>query len=43
MGELAGVTAIDGRRIGSGAVGPMTVRLTALFRDLTAREGTIVV
>jgi len=43
MGELAGVTTIDGRRIGSGAVGPMTQRLTALFRELTAREGTVVV
>jgi branched-chain amino acid aminotransferase len=43
MGELAGVTTIDGRRIGTGVVGPMTSRLTGLFRDLTAREGTIVV
>jgi hypothetical protein len=37
------VTTIDGRRIGTGAVGRMTLRLTALFRELTAREGTIVV
>jgi branched-chain amino acid aminotransferase len=43
MGELAGVTTVDGRRIGTGAVGPMTSGLTGLFRDLTAREGTIVV
>ena len=43
MGELAGVTTIDGRRIGDGAVGPMTRRLTALFRELTAREGDVVV
>ena len=43
MGELAGVVRIDGRTIGSGGVGPMTTRLTALFRDLTAREGTPVV
>jgi hypothetical protein len=43
MGELAGVTTIDGRRIGTGVVGSMTSRLTGLFRDLTAREGTIVV
>lgn len=43
MGELAGVTTIDGRRIGTGAVGPMTSRLTGLFRELTAREGTVVV
>jgi branched-chain amino acid aminotransferase len=43
MGELAAVTTIDGRRIGDGAVGPMTRRLTALFRELTAREGDVVV
>ncbi len=43
MGELAGVTTIDGRRIGAGVVGPVTQRLTALFRELTAREGTVVV
>jgi branched-chain amino acid aminotransferase len=43
MGELAAVTMIDGRRIGNGTVGPMTQRLTALFRELTGREGTIVV
>lgn len=42
MGELAAVTTIDGRTIGSGKVGPMTERLTALFRELTAREGTVV-
>jgi branched-chain amino acid aminotransferase len=43
MGELAAVTTIDGRRIGEGTVGPMTQRLTALFRELTGREGTVVV
>ena len=43
MGELAAVTRIDGRMIGTGVVGPMTQRLTALFRELTAREGTVVV
>jgi branched-chain amino acid aminotransferase len=43
MGELAAVTMIDGRGIGSGTVGPVTQRLTALFRELTAREGTVVV
>lgn len=42
MGELAAVTTIDGRGIGAGVVGPMTQRLTALFRDLTAHEGTVV-
>jgi branched-chain amino acid aminotransferase len=43
MGELAAVTTIDGRRIGDGTVGPMTRRLTALFRELTAGEGDAVV
>lgn len=42
MGELAAVTRIDGRVIGNGTVGPITQRLTALFRELTAREGTVV-
>jgi len=42
MGELAAVTKVDGRTIGSGEPGPMTVRLSALFRELTAREGTVV-
>jgi branched-chain amino acid aminotransferase len=40
MGELAAVTRVDGRAIGEGRPGPMTSRLTALFRELTAREGT---
>ena len=39
MGELAAVTKIDGRTIGDGRVGPMTQRLTELFRELTPREG----
>jgi branched-chain amino acid aminotransferase len=43
MGELAGVTVVDGRTIGNGAVGPVTERLTALFRELTSREGDVVV
>jgi branched-chain amino acid aminotransferase len=43
MGELAAVTTIDGRTIGSGRAGPMTERLTALFRALTAREGDLLV
>lgn len=42
MGELAAVTRIDGRSIGPGTVGPTTERLTALFRELTTREGTLV-
>lgn len=39
MGELAAVIEVDGRRIGDGAVGPMTRRLSDLFRALTGREG----
>ena len=40
MGELAAVTRVDGRTIGDGEPGPMTARLSALFRELTRREGT---
>ena len=43
MGELAAVTRVDGRVIGDGRPGPMTRRLTGLFRQLTSREGTVVV
>lgn len=43
MGELAAVTSIDGRTIGDGRVGPMTDRLTALFRELTVRDGDTVI
>jgi branched-chain amino acid aminotransferase len=42
MGELAAVTRVDGRQIGDGLAGPMTQRLTGLFRELTAREGAVV-
>ncbi len=43
MGELAGVTKIDGRTIGDGKVGPLTRRLSELYRELTQREGERVV
>lgn len=43
MGELAAVTNVDGRTIGSGAAGPMTDRLSELFAGRTAREGVQVV
>jgi branched-chain amino acid aminotransferase len=39
MGELAGVIKLDGRVIGSGHVGPMTQRLSALFAARAANEG----
>ncbi len=38
MGELAGVTRIDGRTIGDGQIGAMTRRLSGLYGDLTQRE-----
>jgi branched-chain amino acid aminotransferase len=39
MGELAGVTSIDGRTIGVGEIGPMTRRLTSLYAEETATSG----
>jgi branched-chain amino acid aminotransferase len=39
MGELAAVIKVDGRTIGAGQVGPMTQRLSALFRERTDAEG----
>jgi branched-chain amino acid aminotransferase len=43
MGELAGVTRIDGRTIGDGEVGDTTRRLSALYVELTRSEGVTVV
>jgi branched-chain amino acid aminotransferase len=43
MGELVPVVRIDGRTIGSEEAGPLTGRLTQLFRELTAREGEPIV
>lgn len=42
MGELATVSEVDGRKIGAGKLGPITQRLSVLFRELTGREGTVV-
>jgi branched-chain amino acid aminotransferase len=39
MGELAGITSVDGRIIGDGQVGPLTRRLSDSFRKLTETEG----
>ncbi|HUF88501.1 MAG TPA: aminotransferase class IV [Gemmatimonadota bacterium] len=39
MGELAAVTTVDGRTIGSGEPGPTTLRLSDLYREETARGG----
>ena len=43
MGELAAVTRVDGRTIGNGRPGPLTARLSGLFRHLTGSEGTPIV
>ena len=43
MGELAGVTKVDGRTIGSGEIGVMTSRLSDLFAARTRTEGVTVV
>jgi branched-chain amino acid aminotransferase len=43
MGELATVSEVDGRKIGSGNAGVVTQHLAELFRELTGREGTVVV
>ncbi|MEM6326684.1 MAG: aminotransferase class IV [Bacteroidota bacterium] len=43
MGELAAVTRLDGRTIGTGEPGPMTARLTDLFTAEVARAGEQVV
>lgn len=43
MGELACVTSVDGRPIGGGKRGPVTERLTQLYRELTRTSGTRVV
>jgi len=43
MGELASVTRVDGRVIGDGQPGAITLRLTELFAALTAQAGMRVV
>jgi len=39
MGELAAVTSVDGRMIGDGKAGPMTIRLSDLYKQMTRDEG----
>lgn len=39
MGELAGVTTLDGRTIGDGTVGQITERLSTLYRKETTSSG----
>jgi branched-chain amino acid aminotransferase len=43
MGELAPVIKVDGRTIGDGQPGAMTVRLSELFGELALSEGVPVV
>ncbi len=43
MGELAPVIDLDGRQIGEGCAGEMTLRLSELFRERTRLEGYPVV
>ena len=38
--ELGPVVEVDGRAIGTGKPGPITLKILAAFRDLAAREGT---
>ncbi|MGO9082124.1 MAG: hypothetical protein ACLQDY_24345 [Streptosporangiaceae bacterium] len=40
MGGITPVVALDGRPVGDGAPGPVTMRLTSLLADLTGRAGT---
>src|SRR5712691_297804 len=40
MGGIAPVISLDGRQIGSGEAGPVTLRLIALLAELTSRSGT---
>jgi len=40
MGEIAGVVEIDGRRIGTGAVGPVTLSVAAEFAGHVQAHGT---
>jgi len=42
MGGLTPVLTIDGRQIGGGKAGPVTLRLTEMFAELTASSGTVV-
>lgn len=43
MGEIAPIVEIDSRAIGEGQIGPVTRRLSDLFRALTETQGTRVV
>jgi branched-chain amino acid aminotransferase len=40
MGEIAGVTVIDGRPIGTGSTGPVTARIATLYQEHARTHGT---
>jgi branched-chain amino acid aminotransferase len=40
MGEIAAVTSIDGRPIGDGEVGPITLRIADMYRAYASANGT---
>jgi branched-chain amino acid aminotransferase len=40
MGEIAGVTTVDGRPIGDGRTGPMTARIAGLYQEHAQAHGT---
>jgi branched-chain amino acid aminotransferase len=40
MGEIAAVTVIDGRTVGSGSVGPLTSRIAKIYQEHAAANGT---
>ena len=42
MGGIAPVTSLDGRQVGDGSPGPVTLRLTKLLAELTASTGSTV-
>jgi branched-chain amino acid aminotransferase len=42
MGEIAGVTNVDGRAIGTGEVGPWTTKITQLYRAHAAAHAELV-
>ncbi len=42
MGEIAGVTTIDGRSIGTGGIGTVTTRVAALYQEFARSHGVAV-
>ncbi|HWQ66257.1 MAG TPA: branched-chain-amino-acid transaminase [Methanospirillum sp.] len=41
--EIAPITLIDGRKIGNGRPGPVTIQMMAKFKDVVRRDGTPIV